>query len=76
MMRATDDRRQAWEPHCPSTRPSSSSGPWGLGANVAVLKGAANGDDAIIVVNSVIARDVSANALLQESWERAYRELQ
>lgn len=48
----------------------------GLGANVAVLKGAANGDDAIIVVNSVIARDVSANALLQESWERVYRELQ
>lgn len=48
----------------------------GLGANVAVLKGAANGDDAIIVVNSVITGDVSANALLQESWERAYRELQ
>lgn len=48
----------------------------GLGANVAVLKGAANGDDAIIVVNSVITRDVSANALLQESWERVYRELQ
>lgn len=47
----------------------------GLGANVVVLKGAANGDDAIIVVNSVITRDVSANALLQESWERAYREL-
>lgn len=48
----------------------------GLGANVAVLKGAANGDDAIIVVNSVITGDVSANALLQESWERAYWELQ
>ena len=48
----------------------------GLGANVAVLKGAANGDDAIIIVNSVITRDVSANALLQESWERVYRELQ
>lgn len=47
-----------------------------LGVNVVVLKDAVIDDNAIIVANGVITRDVSDNVLFQESWERAFRELQ
>ena len=41
-----------------------------LGANVVVLKGVTIGDNAVVVANSVVSKEVSANTLFYEKHER------
>lgn len=41
-----------------------------LGANVVVLKGVTIGDNAVVVANSVVSKEVPANTLFYEKHER------